>query len=138
MSKDYEDLMDSLTNTPYLDTPLEYFKILDDDVEAGSLRQQLAGGGTVRQNFAEKGAAKIEFETPLELPTKKGSVLLNPKGTLYTVTVYPDEGERIVKTFGIKEYGNLKEAKGAAEAFLESNKFVDSAAARKGDVVRSF
>jgi hypothetical protein len=138
MSKDYEDLMDSLTNTPYLDTPLEYFKILDDDVEAGSLRQQLAGGGTVRQNFAEKGAAKIEFETPLELPTKKGSVLLNPKGTLYTVTVYPDEGERIVKTFGIKEYGNLKEAKTAANAFLESNKFVDSAAARKGDVVRSF
>lgn len=33
MSKDYENLMDSLTNTPYLDTPLEYFKILDDDVE---------------------------------------------------------------------------------------------------------
>jgi hypothetical protein len=43
MSKDYENLMDSLTNTPYLDTPLEYFKILDDDVPEGSLRQQLAG-----------------------------------------------------------------------------------------------
>ena len=56
MSKDYENLMDSLTNTPYLDTPLEYFKILDDDVEEGSLRQQLAGGGVVtRQNFSTKG-----------------------------------------------------------------------------------
>jgi hypothetical protein len=81
MSKDYENLMDSLTNTPYLDTPLEYFKILDDDVEAGSLRQQLAGGGTVRQNFAEKGSAKIEFDIPTELPKQKGSLLLNSRGT---------------------------------------------------------
>jgi len=76
MSKDYEDLMDSLTNTPYLDTPLEYFRILDDDVEVGTLRQQLAGGGSVRQKFAEKGIAKIEFDTPTEPPMQKGSILL--------------------------------------------------------------
>jgi hypothetical protein len=55
MSKDYENLMDSLTNTPYLDTPLEYFKILDDDVPEGSLRQQLAGGGVVTRQEVNKG-----------------------------------------------------------------------------------
>jgi hypothetical protein len=67
MSKDYENLMDSLTNTPYLDTPLEYFKILDDDVEEGSLRQQLAGGGVVtRQNFSTKGKVSSPTQSKLD------------------------------------------------------------------------
>jgi len=138
MSKDYEDLMDSLTNTPYLDTPLEYFRILDDDVEVGTLRQQLAGGGSVRQKFAEKGIAKIEFDTPTEPPMQKGSILLNSKGTSYNVNMYTDSGERLSKSFSVNEYGNLKDAKAAAEAFLESNAKIDSVAARRGDVVRSY
>jgi hypothetical protein len=67
MSKDYENLMDSLTNTRYLDTPLEYFKILDDDVEEGSLRQQLAGGGVVtRQNFSTKGKVSSPTQSKLD------------------------------------------------------------------------
>jgi hypothetical protein len=138
MSKDYEDLMDSLTNTPYLDTPLEYFKILDDDVEAGSLRQQLAGGGIVRQNFAEKGSAKIEFDIPTELPKQKGSLLLNSRGTFYTANLFTKEGERLNKTFGIREYGDLESAKKAGEAFLEANAKVDSVAIKRGDIVRNF
>jgi hypothetical protein len=138
MSKDYENLMDSLTNTPYLDTPLEYFKILDDDVEAGSLRQQLAGGGTVRQNFAEKGSAKIEFDISTELPKQKGSLLLNSRGTFYTANLFTKEGERLNKTFGIREYGDLESAKKAGEAFLEANAKVDSVAIKRGDIVRSF
>jgi hypothetical protein len=67
MSKDYENLMDSLTNTRYLDTPLEYFKILDDDVPEGSLRQQLAGGGVVtRQNFSTKGKVSSPTQSKLD------------------------------------------------------------------------
>ena len=76
MSKDYENLMDSLTNTRYLDTPLEYFKILDDDVEEGSLRQQLAGGGVVtRQNFSTKGKVSSPTQSKLDKLEEKNNTL---------------------------------------------------------------
>ena len=61
MSKDYEDLMDSLTNTPYLDTPLEYFRILDEDIPEGTLRNQLAQGGEVRLKFSEGTTPRQKF-----------------------------------------------------------------------------
>jgi len=156
MSKDYENLMDSLTNTRYLDTPLEYFRILDDDVPEGSLRQQLAGGGVVtRQNFAKKGIAKAEpeedfFKAPKDAPKVKGSILpvfsKKDKKTIvaYVINYYePDDGKRsakerrVVKNFGIKEYGNIEDAKKAAEAALE-NRPTDFTSVRRADVVRNY
>jgi hypothetical protein len=107
MSKDYENLMDSLTNTPYLDTPLEYFKILDDDVEEGSLRQQLAGGGVVtRQNFATKAIAKAGPEKIYNVEQSMRQAIenfnKNPKWITQKELYSSIQDE--LKNIGIKDY----------------------------------
>ncbi len=117
----------------------DLLKYIDDTVLKYSAepKQGFSQEGNVRQVFGEGGIG-FKFDIPTEPLMQKGSIILNPGGTSYNVNMYSNTGKQLVKSFSVNEYGNLKKAKAAGEAFIKDNAKIDSVATRRGDVVRSY